>query len=441
MIDSTDYAQTRERIHELLVDPDLSQIHRRGNRRRFGRKAAIGTASVAAIGVAVLVATQVIAPHPTATPAGPKAITGPLHGPPVSLSGKSQLLDSQPVDGKRSYALIKTANGKYAVARTQDTGATWQAWQLPPSMPTRNVPVLYVDQSDSLVVSASGPPSGTAKVSQDGKQVSVDGGKTWEANVGQLGQLISQDGGQTWRPSGLPGTTGRPIEKLAPGWSAQTSGGKVFGSDPAAGGALHPLVHQPQVATRCMGVTEAADESVWLECVGANGAFVLQVSHDRGVTWDSAAVPGLIERGGPGAGGCGQLIDSYDGKTGYAYGYTAASNGKESGLVITHDGGKTWSTTVIQLPQNLGTCPTATATGSLVGEQNVNANGDNPRLIVSTDSGRTFTQVSGVSQLGTVNRMTGSASLVARDPRKGAWTSSDGVHWTPALVPPHSTRS
>ncbi len=166
---------------------------------------------------------------------------------------------------------------------------------------------------------------------------------------------------------------------------------------------------------------------MWLECVGANGAFVLQVSHDRGVTWDSAAVPGLIERGGPGAGGCGQLIDSYDGKTGYAYGYTAASNGKESGLVITHDGGKTWSTTVIQLPQNLGTCPTATATGSLVGEQNVNANGDNPRLIVSTDSGRTFTQVSGVSQLGTVNRMTGSASLVARDPRKGAWTSSDGV--------------
>ncbi|WP_279582258.1 hypothetical protein [Fodinicola feengrottensis] len=166
------------------------------------------------------------------------------------------------MDGKRSYALIKTANGKYAVARTQDTGATWQAWQLPPpSMPTRNVPVLYVDQSDSLVVSASGPPSGTAKVSQDGKQVSVDGGKTWEANVGQLGQLISQDGGQTWRPSGLPGTTGRPIEKLAPGWSAQTSGGKVFGSDPAAGGALHPLVHQPQVATRCMGVTEAADES------------------------------------------------------------------------------------------------------------------------------------------------------------------------------------
>lgn len=404
-IDSKDYVHTRERIHELLADPDLRQIHRRGNRRRLGRRAAIGAASVAVVAMAAVLVTQVATPPVTVRPATSKStpapVHGPLHGPQVSLSEKSQLIASQPVDNQRSYALIKTAAGKYAVARTLDGGGSWQAWQLPGQY--EQAPMFDAGSAGSLEISPAGPP------------------------------LTSLDGGQTWRTSSTK-KDGPAIEKLPDGWGAVALGGKLLGSDPTGSGGLRPLAHQPQFATRCMGVTEARDGSLWLECPGPGGAFVLQVSHDRGVSWQSTTMPALIETGGPGAGGCGQLIDSYDGRTGYAYGYTAVSGGRDSGVVVTHDGGRTWSRTPVKLPK-LGYCPVLTVTGSLIAATGPTA----APALISTDGGQTFNEVAGLGPVLSVYRYPGSDDLVAKI-AEGNWkTSPDGVHWTAAPVPPNAT--
>jgi hypothetical protein len=406
MIDSIDYADTRERIHELLVDPDLAPIHRRGRRRRLRRRATTTALSVAAIAVVAVVLAQIAAPRPAVVPATPHPIAGPLHGPAVSLSDKTTLVDEQPADQQRSYALLKAAGGQYAIARTLDGGATWQAWQLPSVFTSTSAPQISVESNGSLeVLSAS---------ARD-----------------RNGSLVSADDGRTWTAFSAPKTDGPAVETLPDGWSAEPLDGKVLGVDPATGVA-HPLAHQPQTATRCMFVNQAKDGSLWMACPAKDGGFVLQVSHDRGLTWKNTAAPSLVETGGAQAGGCGQWIESYDGTTGYAYGFTKASNGNESGVLVTGDGGKTWTTTPVTLPAGVGLCPTLAANGSLLAVKSGHA-------LISANGGRTFTDVPGLNEPTQITRFAGSDSLIAKTAH-GWMTSPDGTHWTPVPVPPNVTR-
>lgn len=419
MIDTTDFTDVRDTVERLGMFPDLAAIDRRGRHRRWLRTGAATAAPVVAVLAIALVATQLSPPRTSrpAAPSGPPPIAGPLHGPAATVDEPATPLFNAVGDHLRWFYLVKTANGKVALTRTLDGGASWQSTELPAA--AQFDPETYILEASGWTITVSG---GDEK--KNIRAFSADSGQTWrvepQTRVSTTDQYPTDD--KIIFESTIP--------SLPPFWTLDQTGGKLTGIDPETG-LEHPLAVQPPQVLKCGQNDQAADGSLWAICRSKTDQRLLSVSHDRGLTWRTTPAGTTATSSKVGYG----WISSADGRTGFAAGPSGSVN-------MTRDGGATWTQSAPPLPADITAMePSALPDGVLVSVRGLPNNG---RTVVSHDGGRTFAELpNGMSAYSITTAPNG--DILARDVGKDYKNSTykvstdNGKTWTDVGLPPNLT--
>lgn len=376
------------------------------------RKILVPAIAVVAVGVVVVVSPIGKKDTKPFTAAEISPVAGPLKATSATTAGKL-VCNGAAVDAERHYYVLTSAPqcgepGPTILARTTDGGEHWTTWQLPDKQ---------------------APSDRTARVIN--------------AQTLVLRGLLTRDGGASWA---VAPADGPPLAQVPAGWPifggagstrldadgiavAQTSG--QFASDPATG-RLHLLARQPSGLPLIRATTDttfpATDGSLW--ACAQTGRPVVGVSRDRGRSWRPAAPPG--------EGGAEVSVASLDGRVAYALAVSDPGTPDASSVLSrTDDGGASWHQVSAGKALPKATIQVATDS-SVLGVDDASG-----RILASSDGGRTFTAMSGISGVAMVLRtpaggyaalglaQDGSDTLVA--------TSADGVRFSPAQRPPGST--
>jgi photosystem II stability/assembly factor-like uncharacterized protein len=429
MMNSADLDRLRADVIDAGQFPDLADIERRG-RARIGRHRTVGVAAVALV-VAVAVAGgsffglsrgKQVAPTGGNLLAG--AVAGPLAGTEVLLNGPIQALQYLPVDSREQFAVVMSGNRRIALARTLDGGRSWKAWEMPAGAGTG-------DPATGMVTAPGSPVGVSLQVISRttvlfGDFVSRDAGQTWNA-LGTAGRLVGNT--SSWQDdTSIRITTAVAVNSVPPGWQLRQfcagSGEicKLYAVDPVGLG-WHPLTQQPGGVQRIVGLNAitAMDGTSWAVRTYEPGEGLCTINHssDRGASWSTYSIPA--------ADGCtyGPPTTTKAGVT-YALlmGATANNGLRSTALLVSRDGGKTWSKTPLNVAlDQLAALPD----GTLLGVRDKGGS-----LMLSNDGGKSFTAIPGTEHsTGLIQTVTGAytVAIEGANSRNNTRLSEDGKHW------------
>jgi photosystem II stability/assembly factor-like uncharacterized protein len=205
----------------------------------------------------------------------------------------------------------------------------------------------------------------------------------------------------------------------------------VYAIDPTTG-AWHPLAHQPpsvasEVTTDSKGRIWAAQRVV---LAGDKPSCALDVSADRGATWHTYPIPREH--------GCVTAPSVTSDGTAYAQVAIAGATDHTPGVLVSHDGGKTWERKPIGMNlSDLYVLPD----GTMIGRPLLDSDALATSVLRSTDSGKTFTPIPGTGHTSGIERMVGGGYTSIVFAGEGGITkayrlvSDDGLHWSQMTTP------
>jgi photosystem II stability/assembly factor-like uncharacterized protein len=258
-----------------------------------------------------------------------------------------------------------------------------------------------------------------------------------------IGGYLTRDGGQSWKkisgePADIRGAqapvlmVGAEVASVPAGWTIGIANdGKLHAIDPSTG-QWHPLVHQPKPGVALSSATAGPDGSIWAGLSGTYSAVKnheqssgLATSHDRGRTW-TVFLPDPAD---------GIVFGASYTDANHAYANLSkmsdAGNAVSSGVLVTSDGGKTWTKQQIaHLPDRAVTLPD----GSLLGWASPPSAG----LAISDDGGKAAVAVPGSTAASRFAKtVDGSYVYADKELTPASYRmSTDGRTWVPVPLPP-----
>jgi photosystem II stability/assembly factor-like uncharacterized protein len=407
-----------------------------------------GVAVVGVVTLAVGLAIGLTVPRPH--PAGPVFAAFNSHvgslaiGTPVPLAN---LADVVFISDTRGFGLA-FHGASTVLAVTDDAGDSWRVVDdaLPADLPAQ---LEFADATHGYLWGGTPTAEGTVPL-----WVTTDGGRTWsQAPVGPVVSDVSAIGSNVWAVVGT-----RPISSL-PGTAAYPATVEVSMNN---GATWQPTTTAPPVAEE-PGLS-VADQDLELARITPSRAYVLSFAPARSAGTTSLGQLGYTPDGGqtwqtrpdpcPPYFGVGQEMAASGTEDLWMMCASEPSSGSQAkALYRSSDGGLQWALTAaanapvlsgnVSLPAGGGLPVGGYVSPYSLGHQNlaVLTPGsawlfpDRAGVFATTDGGRTWSAVSGLSKAGLVGGGSGNIVFVDADHGwvceigAGLWRTDDGVHW------------
>jgi hypothetical protein len=347
----------------------------------------------------------------------------PLSGESVHLVKGMKTVAMVPLNSRISYAVVQTAPKKYAIARTTDGGSDWQAWALPTD-----------SQNDSMTRFGGQHANSVSPTLTDQDEPLILGSSTLT-----IGGFLSRNGGQSWtkitggrqtHDSRLPvRVVGSDITSIPASWPLGIGQDRMLSAVDPATGLWHRLATQPKPGLAIGSGQRGSDGTIWAGYqdpkLGLDKASGVAVSHNSGRSWTTYTIDP--------ADGAVMGPTSTDANHAYAPVYRdhpGSGSVDPVGLLTTSDGGQTWHRQqASQLPASAVTLPD----GSLLGWS------PTPplRLVISKDGGKTATPVPGTEKAFRFGKTVDGLFVFcdSLETPSSYRVSTDGRHWTPIPLP------